>query len=138
MKFKNDKGDELEVNAVGWEFPNEDWLMIVVKGKDANGVWEGVDPSLTISEARALANWLVSEKSLPESTIDFLEPEIEFRFVGGLLRVYLEFRYRPPWSPSDFDDKNNEYYIEFNLSRDDLGGASDSFIQEIENVPRPM
>ena len=80
----------MELSAVCWQFPNEEWLMINVKCQNNRGTWQGADPSLTIDEARELSSWLVSENSRPDSTLDFLEPELEFRFVGGLLRIYLE------------------------------------------------
>ena len=131
MKFKNTQGDTLELSPVSWEYPNDDWLMIRVKCKDQNGTWEGVDPSLTIQEARTLSNWIISDKSCPESTLDFLEPELEFRFVGGLLRIYLEFKYRPPWKPSDFDAEDNYYYLEFELSNEELRKESEVFKQEL-------
>ena len=124
----------MELSAVCWQFPNEEWLMINVKCQNNRGTWQGADPSLTIDEARELSSWLVSENSRPDSTLDFLEPELEFRFVGGLLRIYLEFKYRPSWKPSNFEDENNYFYMEFKLSTEELLKESENLKHELNNL----
>lgn len=135
MEFENENGDTLELSLISWEFPNDKWIMVRIKCKNERGSWEGVDPSLTESEVTKLSKWLVSGGSRPDSSIDFLEPELEFRFVSGMLQIYLEFKYRPPWAPSDFQSGDNYFYMEFNVSDEILSNASENLILELMAIP---
>ena len=55
-------------------------------------------------EALELPKWLVSPGSFENSRLEFLEPELEFRFKEGGLIIYLEWKLRPPWKPSDSEE----------------------------------
>ncbi|OZG73756.1 hypothetical protein BTA51_08060 [Hahella sp. CCB-MM4] len=133
MRFRNSKGHQLELTILSWEFPNEDWLMIGILGTDDEGSWEGKDPSLTFSEAKELSSWLVSPGNFEDSSIEFMEPELEFRYKHGELRIYLEWNLRPPWRPSDNDDDEG-YYLAFAASIEELKKQSKNLDEMLEKV----
>jgi len=110
MKFKNNKGESIEIDATGWD-PAEDWLIIRVRGSQSGSSWEGRDPCLTLKEAKAIVGWLESLSEKENSKITFMEPELEFHYRDGTLDIFLEWKLRPPWKPS-----NNEYDEKYSLS----------------------
>ncbi|WP_196161769.1 hypothetical protein [Reinekea sp. G2M2-21] len=132
MRFSNSAGHQLELKILSWEFPNEEWLMIGIQGTDNEGSWEGKDPSLTFSEAEELSNWLVSPGNFEDSALEFLEPELEFRYKQGELRIYLEWKLRPPWKPSDKDDE--AYYLAFDVQIDELKRQSNKLKYMLKKV----
>lgn len=136
MIFKNEKGESLEISILGWENPEEDWLMIKVKGiDDEGGDWEGKDPSLTYDEALYLSEWLVSPGSFNQSTLQFLEPELELEFKKGDLNIYLEWNMRPPWKPSDINS-DESYALCFEIKIEELKQQSCSWKEELDRVAR--
>ncbi len=132
MIFRNSESESIEINPTGWD-PAEEWVIVKVRGNQSKGYWEARDHSLLYNEAIDLADWLSSLDSSGESSLVFMEPELEFNFNSGNLKIFLEWKYRPPWAPSDVDS-NTKYFLEFDVSKSELKKQANSWKSEINNV----
>lgn len=132
MKFKNNHNESIEITPVGWD-PTEDWLFIKVKGESSGSIWEGRDPCLQSSEARELGSWLKSISENKNSKKSFLEPELEFHFNEGVLEIFLEWKFRPPWKPSDHDN-DEKYSLLFRPGKKEINKQAKIWDSEINNV----
>ena len=131
MRFSNETGDLLELSVRGWEFPNEDWLLIGLDAHYAGESWRSLDPALMYEEALKLADWL--ENPLSDTSLKFLEPELEFRRNDGNLEIYLEWRLRPPSRPSN-PEGGDRFFLRFRPKQNELRRQAQAWRTEVESV----
>ncbi len=139
-------GTKFELNLRGWgpnnPNPNRhrevDWLDVAFRARTSSGEWGYEGELLTAEDVTALASWLedVATQQHHEPVMWFLEPHFRFTVQRETdhivtLRVYLEYRVRPPWaSPTDGPD----FWIDLHLSRNDLSEAVTSLRSELAEV----
>jgi hypothetical protein len=110
--LEGSEGQSLELCIIGYQFPenhtddyDSNWLTVQGRVVHQLGRWRFQDPCLLTYEAQRLADWLDSAASgtPSESQMDFIEPNLVFRWVespaGSYVRVYFEVEARPPWLP---------------------------------------
>lgn len=132
MIFKNKYREILEIIPVGWDLA-EEWIIVKIKGHEKNGNWEGKDPCLMRDEALQLIEWLESINLNDNTSLTFIEPELEFHHKNGILKINLEYKYRPLWSQTDLDAEE-EYYLSFEVTGKELKKQARSWRKDINNV----
>ncbi len=68
----------------------------------------------------------------------FLEPELRFEWFGdgrNVLKVYLDYSLRPPWSPYHGPDEEGELFVEFPVIPEDLRNTVASLREDLKNFP---
>ena len=132
MKLDDNAGTCFELDVAGYQFDGTEpesspfsdlnWLMvqgkIVLPGNSRTKFWTFMDPCLTATELRALAQWFrkISESPAPR-VISFMEPNLRFRFdriqvespvpqaenkISGVIHVTLAHESASPWSKHTF------------------------------------
>ena len=132
MIFRNKHKERLEIVPVGWD-PIGHWVVVEVKGREARGGWKSSDQSLRLKEALELTEWLVSIESDDNTFIEFVEPELAFRHLGGVLSISLEYKYRPPWNPTD-PDSEKPYALDFEVTIEELNRQAENWRSDIDKV----
>ena len=132
MIFRNKHRERLEIIPVGWD-PAEEWVIVKIKGLEENGSWEGRDPSLMHKEALKLTEWLESLNPNDNTSLTFIEPELEFHHKDGILNINLEYRYRPPWNQTDLDTEE-KYYLSFEVTSEELKKQARNWKKNINNI----
>lgn len=147
MKITNYVDTEFEMLVEGYQFPSikheqydADWLNILVKVKHPRGIWSKSSPCMLTWELANLAKWLenIADNSLFNSEIDFMEPELSFKWFGegkNILRIYLHYSLRPSWSPYYGKNEENELFVDFTLMPDDLRKAAASLHSKVKQFP---
>ena len=128
MKLSDNAGTSFELDITGYQFdaveqesnPFSDcnWLMVQGKIVRPEKPWTFLDPCLTATELRALAQWFkkIYESPVPQ-VISFTEPNLRFRFdripvessdsptgskIGGAIHVTLAHECASPWTKHTF------------------------------------
>ena len=129
---------EVSLEVRGWEFPGEDWLLIALEAKTSDGSWSAVDPCLTRSEAARLGDWLgaIADGKAPRPTIEFIEPELALEYRGQSMTIWLEYRLRPPWKPTD-PDVDDRFGVTFDVSIPDLQDEVRDWRRSLVSLRRP-
>ena len=138
---------EFEMRVAGYQFPNlpnepydADWLNISVSVKHPRGSWRKTDPCLLTFELAGLIDWLerlAAERPAHAEEV-FMEPELRFEWFGGgrgVLRVYLHYSLRPAWAPYHGPGEEEELFVEFALTPEELRGAARSLRADLERFP---
>ena len=143
MILKGSDGTFFELRLKGWgpnnPDPNHhreyDWLDVVFGAKTSSGGWGYEGELLTAEDVTALAGWLedVAAQEPHEPVMSFIEPEFRFKVVREAndlvtLRVYLEYKGRPPWAP---ETNGDDFWIDLVLGRGDIRGAVASLRSEL-------
>ncbi len=149
MLLEDANGSELELNIIGYEFPDAvpkpgemdydaNWLFIAIKVKSPQGSWEDRDPCLLTWEADQLAKWLEGmSKDLPfVSYQTFMEPNLDFRIVEHtddrfVVRVGFGLEFRPPWN----DTYRGEVEVDLHVSREDVRRAAHDLLIQLHRFP---
>lgn len=128
MKLSDNAGTSFELDITDYQFdateqesnPFSDcnWLMVQGKIVRPEKTWTFLDPCLTATELRALAQWFkkISENPAPR-VISFMEPNLRFRFdripvespdspigskIGGAIHVTLTHESASHWTKHTF------------------------------------
>ncbi|GGL00251.1 WapI family immunity protein [Deinococcus radiotolerans] len=164
MRWSN--GDfNLDVSIVGYQFPEEtncaedsDWLLVQLKVECPAGQWTHIDPSVTVQEARWLAEWLREAARNGEvfskwqrrlepltSTITFTEPNLAFELSSVpdparplQFRVYMSAESTPPFDLNThlFDmGEPNEKWVDFMAVPADLCQMADALFEALTRFP---
>jgi hypothetical protein len=106
MKLQGDQGIALELDAVGYQFPeargNLDWLIIQGRVELPHGTWSFSRACLTIPEVERLARWFeaIKEDSDLIRPATFTEPNLEFFYMSlppAAIQIRLTRECAPPW-----------------------------------------
>lgn len=107
------------------------WLKVAGRIRTDDGEWCFVDESLTERESRDLVLWLRRRPWPTQSSLDFIEPCLEFHARGerdGRLLIAITFRgeVSPPWIQGDADRVWGEgYTVEWLVSHAALSQFAD-------------
>lgn len=141
------KETSLYLTLEGYQFPscrNEpydaDWLNVKIRASHPKGNWSATQPCLLTWEVIELVEWF---KSLANdgplhSRKSFIEPELSFEWLmqpNGLLRVYLDYELRPPWSPYHGPHEEPEFFLQCAISKKGLDLLSSSLAAEAARFP---
>ncbi|WBB70799.1 hypothetical protein [Micromonospora sp. WMMD812] len=156
MEIRSDDGARLRIRPVGYQpgveppvDPEEaadwdDWLLIEADARTADGqAWSHCDPSLTVTEAGMLADWLrwqaesAAGAGAPAALLRFTEPNLAFRtqvIRRRRLELTVEFSYEslPPWMRRPL---TAVYRLPLTVSADALALAAEHWTQEVEAYP---
>lgn len=147
MRLKGDENTEFEMKVVGYQFPHlenepydSDWLNIHVNVKHPRGAWSKTDACMLTFELAHLIGWLrwVADDLPAHSEESFMEPELSFEWLGGdrnILRVYLHYSLRPVWSPYHGPKEEEELFVEFAATPEDLRHAAAALRDELQKFP---
>ncbi len=148
------EGNELELQVVGYQFPEDDtdpwdsnWLLVSVRVVSPQGTWEVVDPCLTTWEAKHLVRWLVAAArdagSLPTGPgepVTFTEPNLTVVARSNpadpnrvVLRACFELELRPPWVGGA---RGSELCVELDVGRAALARAAASLLVDLIRFPQ--
>ena len=67
-----------------------------------------------------------------------MEPELSFEWSGdgrNVLRVYLDYSLRPAWSPYHGPNEEQELFVEFAVTPEDLREAAGSLRDDLKKFP---
>jgi len=149
MLLRGRDGSEFEIAIVDWggstkAYPDEGpprWVDVRSKVSTPTVGWTFGGECLDDEEVEALSSWLqaVADRAEVESKIEFAEPYFSFHIVdssenGVNLRIYLELRGRPPWSPS-IEAPRRDVWIDLEVSRHDLRNAASALKEETSRLP---
>lgn len=112
MIFSNGDGVSLELQVLGYQFPDEksdwdpNWLIVAGSITHPRGSWRFTDPCLTTFELEQLAKWFEDAAQGKPNPAEgyFTEPCLEFRLVRGpqlAIEVILAHECAPPWLTGD-------------------------------------
>lgn len=147
MKFTDDTKTEFELEVVSYQFPqleneayDSDWLNIRVTVEHPRGSWSKTDSCLLTFELAGLADWLskIAEEMPAVSEADFIEPELSFKWIGegnNCLSIYLDYSLRPEWCPYDGPNQEDELFVTFAVTADDLRNAAGSLRHQLQKFP---
>jgi hypothetical protein len=147
MRLKGDENTEFEMKVAGYQFPHlqhepydSDWLNITVSVKHPRGAWSKTDACMLTFELAQLIDWLrwIADDRPTHSEESFMEPELRFEWFGGgrnVLRVNLDYSLRPAWSPYHGPDKEEELFVEFAATPEDLRGAAALLRDDLKKFP---
>ena len=150
MLLRGRDGSELELDVVGYQFPDveaDPWdsnsLLVAVRVVSAQGTWEAVDPCLTTWEAVRLCRWLPLLAACDASVVrqPFNEPNVRVS-VNGLApdfsraRVHacFELETRPPWLPGPAAGRDT-LCVELDLPRAALREAAVDLARQLRRFP---
>jgi hypothetical protein len=107
MKLQGDQGIALELEAVGYQFPEAkggylDWLIIQGRAELPHGTWSFSRPCLAVLEVERLARWFeaIEEDSDLIRPATFIEPNLEFSYMSlppAAIQIRLTRECAPPW-----------------------------------------
>ena len=147
MRLRGDENTEFEMRVAGYQFPHlehepydSDWLNIEVSVKHPRGAWSKTDACILTFELANLIDWLgwLADDLPTHSEESFMEPELSFEWFGegkNILRVYLHYSLRPEWSPYHGPDEEEQLFVEFVVTPDDLRTATASLRAELKKFP---
>ncbi len=98
MRLLADDGTSLELNVVGYQFPqlvgvpyDSNWLIIAGHVALGGREWKFRDPCLLTNEVLALAEWFEARsKASNDDEFGFIEPNLSFKWRQGVLQVHLD------------------------------------------------
>lgn len=67
-----------------------------------------------------------------------MEPELRFEWFGegrNVLRIYLDYSLRPEWSPYHGPNEEEELFVEFTVTPDELTNAAMALFGELQRFP---
>ncbi|MFP7834523.1 hypothetical protein [Marisediminicola sp. LYQ134] len=134
-----------EVSGDDWD---DNWLVVEGRVVTASASWTFRDPSLLVTEAEALHDWLtrvvdrveapmvVAPPALP--TLTFVEPNLAFGVVGYAggavtIRVFLDQEAAPPQGPAERDTATATVDVTVDLAA--LADAAAEWRGEIDRFP---
>ena len=147
MRLRGAEKTEFEMKVSGYQFPHQtkepydsDWLNIHVDVTHPRGTWSKIDACLLTFELSRLIDWLrsVAAECPEHAEIGFMEPELSFEWFGGernALRVYFEYGLRPSWSPYHGKNEEDELFVEFETTPEDLSSFADYLSKELKRFP---
>jgi hypothetical protein len=117
-----------------------DWLNIDVSVRHPRGAWRTIDACMLTFELARLVDWLrwLADDCPSHAEEDFIEPELRFEWFGderNVLRIYLHYSLRPSWSPYHGPDEEDELFVEFPITPDDLRTAAASLSNDLKRFP---
>jgi hypothetical protein len=94
---------------------DSNWLVIAGHAALAGHEWEFRDPCLLTYEVSALAEWFEArcEDTSKDGEIDFMEPNLSFRWSQGILQINFELECLPSWARRD---NTQEFCLRFSPS----------------------
>jgi len=140
MRLLADDGTSLELNVVGYQFPqlvgvpyDSNWLIIAGHVALGGREWKFRDPCLLTNEVLALAEWFEARsKASNDDEFGFIEPNLSFKWRQGVLQVHLDLESRPSWAS---EDNTEEFYLRFSPSLDELTSAASSLRADLIKYP---
>ena len=136
MKFKNRKGESIEINILTWD-PIEQWITVKIKVSEPGIAWEKRAACLRLHEASELIDWLGSLQKNESTTIDFLEPELELHYRSGVLSIFLDWSLRPPYK-SPTEDYDDVYALHFEPGEKQLEIQANSWKNEVNSFVKKV
>jgi len=147
MRLEVNEYTEFELSVAGYQFPHlenepydSDWLNIQVNVNHPRGSWSKTNACLLTFELAGLAAWLrrIAEELPSHSEEGFMEPELRFEWFGegrNVLRIYLDYSLRPEWSPYHGPNEEEELFVEFTVTPDELTNAAMALFGELKRFP---
>jgi hypothetical protein len=121
--------------------PGDFWVDVLMKVSTPTGSWTFGGECLDYDEVGMLAEWLqaVGNRAEVQTWVKFTEPDFSLRVLESsedlvTLRVYFEFRGRPPWSPDESTGRG-EVWIDLEMLRHDLVEAGATLKKEASKLP---
>jgi hypothetical protein len=131
MKFEDEKGVTLELDAVGYQFPeiksnywDSNWLIVHGWAEHPLGAWSFNQACLTTLEVEHLARWLeaIEQPSDLIRPATFLEPLLEFSYVSSpsaAIEIRLTRQCAPPWL-TEQDQRSEGIVLSFPADKNSL------------------
>jgi hypothetical protein len=149
MLLRGRDGSELELDLVGYQFPDnhaDPWdsnsLLVAVRVVSKLGAWEAVDPCLTTWEATHLARWLGAVAAGDAIAIHsaYNEPNVRAAVTGvspdrARLRTCFELESRPPWLPGPAAGRDT-LCVDLDLPRRALRDAAVDLARQLQRFPQ--
>ncbi len=147
MKLQSGGNIKFEMDVVGYQFPqtenepyDSDWLNIHVSVKHPRGSWSKTDACMMTFELAQLIEWFrgLADNCPSHSEKYFTEPELSFKWFGegkNVLRINLDYSLRPAWSPYDGENEEEELFVEFEVTPEDLKAAAASLVEKLKKFP---
>ena len=151
MLLRGRDGSELQLDVVGYQFPNveaDPWdsnsLLVAVRVVSGHGTWEVVDPCLTTWEAAHLVRWLAALAAGDVSSVRqaFNEPNVRMSVNGlspdfDLARVHacFELETRPPWLPGPAAGRDT-LCVDLDLPRASLRDGAVALARQLHRFPQ--
>lgn len=137
MLLRDSKGGEFELSIGGFEHPGsrENWLLVDVRMKGANGERRKRDPCLTVEEAGELAEWLgdlardYSETGIGPGMPDLTEPNLRILVLNtnaSTVQLRVEFIFESKETTPIFE------HVDLAIGRPDLELSVSDFKRELE------
>jgi hypothetical protein len=122
---------ELELSIEGYQFPEspeDDWCFVKVIVKQAEDVFETIDPALETTELLRILEWFkcLAERKLPRfARRSFTEPCLKFEFLACTdnsvrISIHLSHEMKPNFDLKQFGLPPAEWKVVFELEPDDF------------------
>ena len=144
MRLSNGENTELELRAVGYQFPelatgmDSNWLMIELLARHPRGSWRRTDPALLTWELVDLATWLEQVAlNRGDHEVWFIEPCLSLSATRNEeagsthVRIHVSHEFAPPWAEADEGADLN-----FELTEAELGAAAASLREQVKRFPQ--
>lgn len=141
MYLENKENESLQLDIVGYEFPNlrDNWLLVSIHAKLKAGEWSATAPAIDTTEVEHLIRWLESIRR-GEATKDrmlFTEPNLEFELclvTTQRLRIYFELEMRLNWAKEKLLYKH-DLWFEIDLNLDTLDYMISDLTEQLARFP---
>jgi hypothetical protein len=144
MKLQGDQGITLELDAVGYQFPEAkgshlDWLIIQGRVELPHGTWSFSCPCLTILEVERLTRWFeaIEEGSDLIRPATFIEPNLEFSYMSlppAAVQIRLTRECAPPWL-TDKNQRSEGIVMSFSIGTISLPAIVSSLPEWLARYP---
>ena len=147
MLIEGIDGPAVSLRPVRWQFPpgtgawDDQWLIVSGTVDLGDRTWSFEDPCLLVGEARELATWLheVAAGQDGGSSLSFPEPVLGLSVTAPagdevVVRIRFTAEAAPPWLRDD-DPHSVEHAVEVRLRADQLRGAADAWVRELDALP---
>ncbi len=140
------ENQKVEIRLHNYQFPDStdkdydgNWLEIFLIVQSKLGNWQSIDPSLLTWEVQEIIDWfkdLSLDKEPKYKDLDFIEPNLSIKLMNEVksqtkrIRVVFDLESRPKSANDEI-----EYFVEINLTNQELDKAAKDFEVDLSKFP---